>query len=365
MAELIKNEIGENKISEKIGKINRLEIKIKESYKEIYETKGELQDLKAEVTKNLSGKELKEMLENELTIDHVKHVLQNVIKKFNERKDKETFMSIYNEMGAGLVFNLQLALAKLGCKFKMGIDGMYGNGDTRLRVLDFQTRWNDLHCNDGQHGTPDEITLDGWAGIETIKRVLLALDDPTWDSTQVNNYSTLPKKGKKAEVKKDKAEEEDEDEEDVTVKTPAVDTVKTPAVDTVKTPAVDTVKTPAVDTVKTPAVDTVKTPAVDTVKTPAVDTVKTPAVDTVKTPAVDTVKTPAVDTVKTPIDSNKTKVELTLAGNERKVYDNGNIYEGKFVNGKPDGIASVTFMGKKLGTEWKDGTLLRVVIYQP
>lgn len=54
MGELIKNEIGNNQISKKIGEINKLENKIKESYKEIYDTKGELQDLKKEVGADLS-----------------------------------------------------------------------------------------------------------------------------------------------------------------------------------------------------------------------------------------------------------------------------------------------------------------------
>ena len=43
MSELMRNEIGDNKISTKIGDSNLVERKIKESYKEIYDKKQELQ----------------------------------------------------------------------------------------------------------------------------------------------------------------------------------------------------------------------------------------------------------------------------------------------------------------------------------
>lgn len=111
MVELLKNEIGTNKISEKVGDIQWLEKKIKESYKEIYETKGELQDLKKDVLKDISGKEFKTMLENELTIDHVKNVLHQAVNKFaaakntdktgnQEANDHIAFMDVYSVMGA-------------------------------------------------------------------------------------------------------------------------------------------------------------------------------------------------------------------------------------------------------------------------
>lgn len=107
MTELIKNEIGDNTISTKIGDINSLESKIKDSYKEIYETKGELQDLKKEITNNLSGKTLKELLEKELTADHVKNVLKAGI------DDPSIKQATYSTLDAGITFNMQLALAKL------------------------------------------------------------------------------------------------------------------------------------------------------------------------------------------------------------------------------------------------------------
>lgn len=178
MVELIKNEIGDNKISEKIGEINWIEAKIKDSYKEIYETKNELQGLKQEVSNNLSGEKLKSLIESELTTDHVKNVLDQALSKFGGKNDMATFNEVYSNMGAGLVFNLQLALAKLGCKFDNGIDGLYGSKDTRKRVEEFQTAWN-LAC-------PEQpITPDGWAGYTTIQKIISALNDPSWDKSKV------------------------------------------------------------------------------------------------------------------------------------------------------------------------------------
>ena len=54
MVELINKEIGDNKISEKIGQIDRVEDKIKETYKEVFESKAELTDLTSKVSENLS-----------------------------------------------------------------------------------------------------------------------------------------------------------------------------------------------------------------------------------------------------------------------------------------------------------------------
>ncbi len=184
MAELIKNEIGDNQISKKIGEINWLENKIKDSYKEIYETKGELQDLKKEVMNNLSGETLKAMLEKDLTVEHVKMVLQSAVGKFEAAKnsanpdDHIAFMDVYSAMGAGLVFNMQLALAKLGCKFEQGIDGIYGSKDTNKRIQEFQNAWNTAHAD-------DQIAVDGWAGQETLTKIISALDDTSWDKNNI------------------------------------------------------------------------------------------------------------------------------------------------------------------------------------
>lgn len=177
MTELIKNEIGDNKISNKIGEINWVEAKIKDSYKEIMETKGELKDLKGAIAENLSGEKLKATLENELTIDHVKNVVNQAVTKFGGKSDMVTFNNVYAEMGAGLVFNLQLALAKLGCNFSRGIDGMYGK-DTTARVKEFQNAWNVAHPTEA-------LSADGWAGSNTLQKIVTALGDAAWDKTKV------------------------------------------------------------------------------------------------------------------------------------------------------------------------------------
>lgn len=183
MSELIKNEIGDNKISKKIGDINWVEAKIKDSYKEIYEKKQELQSLQAELANNLSGDHLKQLIEDNLTTDHVKSVLQQAVTKFDAEPGMLGFNKVYGEMGAGLTFNLQLALAKLGGKFTRGIDGLYGSKDTRKRVREFQEAWNNLY--------PDQkISTDGWAGQNTLHKIMLALDDPKWDKTKVGTAST-------------------------------------------------------------------------------------------------------------------------------------------------------------------------------
>ena len=221
MVELIKNEIGDNKISNKVGDIQWLEKKIKESYKEIYESKAELQDLKSNIAKNLSGKEFKTMLENEVTIDHVKNVLNQAIGKFESLRsgatDKDpkelahvSFMDVYGAMGAGLVFNMQLGLAKLGCTFQSGIDGMYGSKDTTVRVKEFQNAWNVSHPT-------DSIAADGWAGEQTLKRMILALNDTKRDKTLIGQTPTetqpAPDKKEKEEKKNNNEENKEEDEE--------------------------------------------------------------------------------------------------------------------------------------------------------
>lgn|GEM_PF-6582000 len=180
MSELIKNEIGDNKISEKIGDLNHLEAKIKDSYKEIYEKRHELKSLQKEIGMNLSGERLKSLIESELTSDHVKSVLQQSLAKFSTAKPGiEGFNSVYSDMGAGLVFNLQLALAKLGAKFDNGIDGMYGSHDTRARVMEFQNAWN-IAC-------PEQpITADGRAGKATIEKIISALDDASRDKSKIS-----------------------------------------------------------------------------------------------------------------------------------------------------------------------------------
>lgn len=213
MVELLKNEIGTNKISEKVGDIQWLEKKIKESYKEIYETKGELQDLKKDVLKDISGKEFKTMLENELTIDHVKNVLHQAVNKFaaakntdktgnQEANDHIAFMDVYSVMGAWLVFNMQLGLAKLGCTFTSGIDGMYGSKDTTLRVTEFQHAWNASHPT-------DTIPADGWAGEATLQKMLVALDDPKWDKSLIN--SKLKTETPKPEIHENPSEVKEEE----------------------------------------------------------------------------------------------------------------------------------------------------------
>lgn len=129
------------------------------------------------------------MLENELTADHVKSVLKQAIGKFELAKEHDkhgdetannhiAFMDVYAMMGAGLVFNMQLALAKLGCTFEQGIDGMYGSKDTTQRVIEFQNAWNASHED-------DQIAVDGWAGQETLEKIVIAMDDPNWDPSLI------------------------------------------------------------------------------------------------------------------------------------------------------------------------------------
>lgn len=165
MTELLKNEIGDNKISTKIGEIDGLEKKIKDSYKEIYETKGELQDLKKEIMNNLSGKSLKALLEKELTIDHVKNVLHKAAENSNAG-------STFSSMDAGVIFNMQLGLAKLGYNFSNGIDGMYG-ADTGKRVKEFQKQWNTQHPE-------DKLPQGERDAHDTLTRLLTALEDTQW-----------------------------------------------------------------------------------------------------------------------------------------------------------------------------------------
>lgn len=185
MSELIKNEIGSNKISEKVGEINWVETQIKETYKEIFESKNELNDLTKEVSNNLSGEHLKKMIEDKLTTDHVKQVLEQALAKFSAAKEgMEGFNAVYTDMGAGLVFNLQLALAKLGCHFDKGIDGIYSSrgsksSDTRKRVIEFQKAWNEI-CAPEQ-----KMEVDGRAGKVTITNIISALNDASWDKTKI------------------------------------------------------------------------------------------------------------------------------------------------------------------------------------
>lgn len=192
MVELITNDIGPNEISEKIGAIDPIEAKIKETYKEIYETKDELKGLQSSVMTDLSGKQLKDILANELTVEHVKSVLGQAITKMSAKPGMEGFNQVYAEMGAGLVFNLQLALAKLGFHFTSGIDGMYGRKDTNPRVEEFQRTWN------AQHPT-DIIGVDGWAGQATLTKMVAALNDSNWDKSKI-----VTVENKKTETKTEK-----------------------------------------------------------------------------------------------------------------------------------------------------------------
>lgn len=178
MVELITNDIGPNEISEKIGKIDPIEAKIKETYKEIYETKDELKGLKDSIMTNLSGKQFKDILADELTVEHVKEVLNQAIAKMSAKPWVEGFNQVYADMGAGLVFNLQLGLAKLGFHFTWGIDGMYGRKDTNPRVEEFQRTWNAQH-------PADRIGVDGWAGQATLTKMVAALNDPNWDKSKI------------------------------------------------------------------------------------------------------------------------------------------------------------------------------------
>ena len=120
------------------------------------------------------------MLEDKLTVEHVKNVLKQAQTKLAAKPGILGFNETYNDMGAGLTFNLQLALAQLGSKFDRGIDGIYGSKDTRLRVQEFQNAWNAAH-------TDDILDADGWAGEKTIAKMIVALDDTGWDKTKVEH----------------------------------------------------------------------------------------------------------------------------------------------------------------------------------
>lgn len=80
---------------------------------------------------------------------------------------------------------MQLGLAKLGCTFKSGIDGLYGSKDTIHRVKEFQTAWNTAH--------PDALlTVDGRAGEQTLKNIVVALGDASWKKENIVSLTAVP-----------------------------------------------------------------------------------------------------------------------------------------------------------------------------
>lgn len=97
---------------------------------------------------------------------------------------------------------MQLGLAKLGCTFTSGIDGMYGSKDTTLRVTEFQHAWNASHPT-------DTIPADGWAGEATLQKMLVALDDPKWDKSLIN--SKLKTETPKPEIHENPSEVKEEE----------------------------------------------------------------------------------------------------------------------------------------------------------
>ena len=161
---------------------------VKQQIEDVYkETNNNLSWLKDKITNNT--------LEKELTLDHVKAVLDNALDKFN---NGQTLKEVYGGkttawpewMWSGLNISVQIILRKLGID-PWDIDWFYGT-KTKKAVENFQDKWNKDHPN-------DKITKDGWAGKETIKRIIESFNENknewttiTWIISEPNN--TLPEK---------------------------------------------------------------------------------------------------------------------------------------------------------------------------
>lgn len=108
----------------------------------------------------------------------------------------------YTTLDAGIIFNMQLALAKLGGHFNKGIDAMYGKADTGKRITEFQKAWNAQHPEDA-------LPLGTWEVKDTLVRMMAALSDANWDVSRMGGRKAEKQEGEnmKTEVKKLTGEE--------------------------------------------------------------------------------------------------------------------------------------------------------------
>ena len=97
-------------------------------------------------------------------------VIKWVLEKWRDAlkgKKQQDFYDEYATFWAGLILAVQIALGSIDPAFKTEYDGIYGgkDGATFTMVKAFQEKWNKEHPN-------DQIAVDGWAGTDTITRIL-------------------------------------------------------------------------------------------------------------------------------------------------------------------------------------------------
>lgn len=182
---------------------NNMQNWIKQQIGKTYlETNSGLQDLENKISNNT--------LENELTMEHVKSVLQNALNKFSQGK---SFKEVYGGttiawpegMWAWLVINIQIALKKLGID-SGAIDGRYGP-KTKEAVIAFQKE--------------NGLTADGQAGKNTITKLLEKLGETKkTEKEEIKKIEEKDNKKTEEETKKEeiKDSENKKSEEDKTKK---------------------------------------------------------------------------------------------------------------------------------------------------
>ncbi len=157
---------------------------IKEQIVKVYEqSNSDLNNLKDKIFSSI---------ENELTMDHVIHVLESAKWRFEKW---ESYNQVINDMWSWLTITVQIALKSLWYDL-WNIDGMYmnksdkesktySNSKTRTAVKAFQEKWN-------KDNPKDLIKNDWWAGKETITRILKKLWATVGTNFLIQNNETSP-----------------------------------------------------------------------------------------------------------------------------------------------------------------------------
>ncbi len=184
--------------SEKIAsQENWIEAQIEETLKETNDDLKDLKDLVLRDSGNLEAKIDKEK--------HEKINKEHIICILNSVKDKK-YNEIYSKNASWITFAVQYALDKLWFVDKLwNIDWLYGQ-KTRFAVIAFQEKWNKDHAT-------DQIAVDGWAGPDTIKRIITSLwwkinlsniveNLKIWEELEVSNVSDIPDNFSKFKYKK-------------------------------------------------------------------------------------------------------------------------------------------------------------------
>lgn len=153
--------------SEKIAEENWMEEQIENVLKSSNKELSSLKDLILSDEKNLK------MDDKIITDDHITKVLKKSI------IGKNNFNDIYSQNSAWIIFAVQHRLNKLWFTSVWNIDWLSWS-NTNSAISAFQEKWNNGHLK-------DQIAVDGYAGLQTIKRLLVT--NYSWE-TSVDIWKT-------------------------------------------------------------------------------------------------------------------------------------------------------------------------------